>query len=94
MEKATLDFINSFGFELVSCIFLSLNIIALYRDKVVKGLSLLSAGFYATWACWNVFYYFHLDQPASFWVAIPVAVLTTWWIVLAWWYRHTNKLNQ
>lgn len=92
MEKETLDLINSLGFEVLSCIFLSLNIYSLYRDKVVKGVSLGSAAFYAAWSCWNVYYYFSLSQSLSFYAGIGVATLTTWWVVLALWYRHNNKL--
>ena len=87
MEKTTLDFINSVGFEILSCLFLSFNIWSLYRDKIVKGISLSSGAFYATWATWNVFYYWSLNQPLSFWAGILVATLTTWWIVLAIYYK-------
>jgi hypothetical protein len=92
MEKSTLDLINSLGFELLSCLFLALNIHSLYRDKVVKGISLPSGAFYAAWATWNVFYYFSLSQPISFYAGILVATLTTWWIVLAVWYKHKSKV--
>jgi hypothetical protein len=88
MEKSALDLINSLGFELLSCVFLSLNIWSLCRDKVVKGVSLVSAGFYASWAWWNVYYYFSLDQSFSFYAGILVAILTSWWIILAVKYRH------
>jgi hypothetical protein len=92
MEKETLDLINSFGFEILSCVFLSLNIWSLYKDKIVKGISLSSAAFYASWSCWNVYYYFALDQSFSFYAGILVAILTSWWILLALWYRHCHKL--
>ena len=91
MEKSTLDLINSLGFELLSCVFLSLNIWSLCRDKVVKGVSLISAAFYASWAWWNVYYYFSLNQPLSFCAGILVAILTSWWIILALRYRHQKK---
>ena len=88
MEKTTLDLINSLGFELLSCLFLSLNIWSLFRDKTVKGISLTSAAFYATWSTWNVFYYFSLNQPLSFYAGVLVAILTTWWILLAVYYKY------
>ena len=87
MEKTTIDIINSIGFESMSCIFLSLNVVALYKHKVVKGISITSSSFFALWAIWNVFYYFSLDQRFSFMVAVLVAVLSSWWCVLAIWYR-------
>ena len=87
MEKTVLDLINCLGFELASCVLVTLNILSLYKDKVVRGISLMSAGFYACWAWWNVFYYFSLCQTFSYWAGILVAVLTTWWIVLAVYYK-------
>jgi hypothetical protein len=91
MEKSALDLINSVGFELLSCIFLSLNIWSLCKDKVVKGISLASAAFYASWAWWNVYYYLSLSQIFSFSAGILVAILTSWWIILALLYRHQKK---
>lgn len=85
------DLINSFGFELASCLFLSLNIYSLYRDKIVKGMSVLSMAFYNSWAIWNVFYYYSINQSWSYYIGVAVAILTTWWTVQAIWYCHKNK---
>jgi len=85
------DLINSFGFELASCLFLSLNIYSLYRDRIVKGMSMLSMAFYNSWAIWNVFYYYSINQSWSYYIGVAVAILTTWWTVVAIWYCHKNK---
>ncbi len=36
------------------------------KDKQIHGVSLLSVVFFTTWGLWNMFYYPHLDQWASF----------------------------
>lgn len=91
MEKTILDFINAIGFEGMSCLFLTFNLRQLYVDKVVRGISLMSCGFYAIWACWNIFYYWSLNQPLSFYFGILVAILSVWWIILAVLYRMINS---
>lgn len=91
MEKTTLDLINSLGFELFSCLFISLNLISLYRDKTVKGMSSLSMLFYMTWALWNIYYFFSLNQLVSGWLAVCYAILCVWWTIVAVYYRHKNK---
>ena len=87
------DLINSFGFELVSCLFLSLNIYSLYRDKIVKGMSVLSMAVLQLMGdmerVW--FYYYSINQSWSYYIGVAVAILTTWWTVQAIWYCHKNK---
>ena len=71
-----------------------LNILTLYKDKTVKGISLASMLFYAFWALWNVYYYYALDQQSSCDIGIVVAILSTWWIVLALRYRNYDLLEE
>jgi hypothetical protein len=44
-------------FEFVSSLFCLLNIIQLYKDKQVKGVSIIATTFFMSWGAWNVFFY-------------------------------------
>jgi hypothetical protein len=39
---------------------------ALYRDKKIAGVSIPATAVFFAWGLWNLFYYPHLDQWASF----------------------------
>ncbi|WP_167632472.1 hypothetical protein [Mariprofundus ferrooxydans] len=49
------------------------SILALLRDRQVRGMSLLTPLFFTSWGFWNIFYYPHLDQ---FWSAAAAVLLT------------------
>jgi hypothetical protein len=59
------DLINS-AFEAIGGLFILNHCRVLYRDKQVKGVSKLSTAVFFVWGIWNLFYYPHLDQWASF----------------------------
>lgn len=73
------DFING-AFETAGGFFILLSVIKLHREKMVRGVSWLHAGFFATWGYWNLFFYPHLDQWLSFWGGLFLVAVNTWWL--------------
>jgi len=62
----------------------------LYRDKLVRGVSVVSTAFFAAWGFWNLWYYPHLGQPWSGALAVGVCGANLLWIVLMVWYRDRD----
>jgi hypothetical protein len=73
------DLING-AFESSGAIFISLSIIKLWRDKRVRGVSWIHAGFFSAWGYWNLFYYPHLGQWLSFFGGIAIVLTNTFWM--------------
>lgn len=80
------DFINCL-FEFSGGIFVWLNVLRLYQHKTVKGVSLLSFFFFATWGYWNLHYYTSLNQTWSFVAAAIAVAADSVWVMLAMRYR-------
>jgi len=88
--QVTPDLING-CFELFSALLLLLNIRIILKDKTVKGVSLIPAGFFLSWSVWNIYYYSHLDQWFSFYGGIILLVVNTTWMGLALYYRRKER---
>jgi uncharacterized membrane protein YfcA len=84
------DVVNGI-FEAAGGAFVALNVRRLLKDKTVAGVSLPTAGFFAAWGYWNIFYYPHLDQWWSFAGGLTVTIGNTVWIALAMWYRRKER---
>lgn len=78
-------------FELVGGVFVSCNVWRLYHDKKVRGVSMVAIAFFATWGCWNLYYYPSLDQWWSAVGALPVALATTFWLAQMIYYTRKEK---
>ena len=59
------DFINGM-FEVVGGAMVFDHCRALYRDKELKGVSILATSVFFTWGLWNLYYYPSLGQWLSF----------------------------
>ena len=77
------DFINGFIFELLGAVVVWLNVRTLMRDRVVAGVSWWAFAFFVAWGCWNMYYYPHLGQWASFIGAVLVVLANLTWCILA-----------
>lgn len=84
------DYING-AFEMLSGIFLLLNCFKVYKDKQVKGVSMLSTAFFTTWGFWNLYYYPSLNQTASFYGGLLIVSANSLWLGLMWKYRSKNN---
>ena len=86
------DYINGF-FELFAGLAGWLNVYTIYKDKQIKGVSILSAIFYNFWGIWGLWYYPHLNQWASFFGTLILFFANIAWITLAVYYRKNNDLD-
>ena len=68
-----------------------LNVAVLYRAKEVRGVSVSAFAFFAAWGVWNLYYYPHLNQWASFVGGVPLACANVAWVVLAVIYRRRKS---
>jgi len=84
------DAING-AYELGGGLFLLYNCFRLYQDKEVKGISIGTTAFFASWGYWNLFYYPHLHQWLSFLGGILVVGTNTAWVVMAIYYTRKKK---
>ena len=84
------DTING-TYEFLGGLFLLQNCYRLYQDKEVKGVTLISAAFFATWSWWNLYYYPSLNQWISFFGGLLIALTNATWVVMAIYYTHKNN---
>lgn len=84
------DLINGI-FELCGCLFILNHCRVLYRQKMVRGVSLVSTIFFAAWGFWNLFYYPHLGQWISFAGGIGIVAANTLWIALMIYYLSAER---
>lgn len=55
----------------------------------LRGVSLISILFFTAWGAWNLYYYRHLNQPASQFAAGGLLVANGAWLILYVYYRLT-----
>lgn len=84
------DLINGL-FELFGGVFILNHCRALYRDKKLKGVSIISTIFFAAWGFWNLFYYPHLDQWISFAGGLLIVSANTLWIGMMLYYARKER---
>lgn len=80
------DLVNGL-FEFVGSIFLWMNVVKLYRDKMLRGYDWRSTAFFSAWGFWNLVYYPSLDQWASFTGGCSIVLANTIWLILMFKYR-------
>ncbi|MFA5376521.1 MAG: hypothetical protein WC455_12315 [Dehalococcoidia bacterium] len=85
------DMMNGF-FEATGGFFILTSIIKLYRQKMVRGVSWIHAGFFAGWGYWNLYYYPHLDQWLSFTGGLIIVTANTVWLGQLIWYTVKEKV--
>ena len=81
-------------FEFGGALFLLLNVIRLFKDKRVAGVSVATVAFFGIWGVWNLFYYPSLEQWASFVAGIAVVIANSAWVVLALYYKFRKEAHQ
>ena len=85
-----MDSINGI-FGTVGCVFVMLNVLRLYRDKRVRGVSVVAVGFFTVWSFWSLLYYQSLSQWASAIGAGGVAAANTVWLVQVIYYKRRER---
>ena len=76
--------------ELGGSLFIFNHCAALYRDKILKGVSLISTVYFFGWGVWNLFWYPSLGQPYSFYGGIAIMLANITWIAMMCYYKFTN----
>lgn len=84
------DVINGV-YEALAGVFLGLNCLTLYRDKKVRGVSVIATAFFSSWSWWNLYYYPNLNQWASFVGGLVVVWFNTLYIVMMVYYIRKEK---
>lgn len=84
------DLLNGL-FEGFAGMFVLLNIIQLYKDKQLKGISITSIIFFTLWGFWNTIFYPMNDLFYSFIGGLFVTSLNLIWIVQILYYKKLNK---
>lgn len=82
----TPDLINAM-FETAGGTMVWLNVLAIRRDQQVKGIEPWAIALMTLWGCWNLWYYPHLGQWASFWGGLVIVSANVAGLWLAWVYR-------
>ena len=85
----TPDQFNSI-FEVAGGLLLIVNCWRLYKDKIVRGVSVPVTMFFTTWGFWNLVYYPYLDQWYSFVGGIVIATANLVWVSMAIYYGVRN----
>lgn len=78
-------------FELLGGIFVMLHCIRLYKDKKVRGVSFIATAYFALWGFWNIHYYPHLEQWASFVGGLLIVAMNTLWIFMIIYYIRKER---
>lgn len=84
------DFING-AFELVGGLMVFDHCRHLYRDKVLKGVSVLATSVFFAWGVWNLYYYPHLDQWMSFVGGLVIVSGNCLWLALMFYYARVYR---
>jgi hypothetical protein len=80
------DLINSV-FEAGGACLLWLNVVRLYKDKRLLGVSILPTAWYTLWGFWNIHRYSHLGQSLSWFAAFGCIVVNLICVGMALRYR-------
>lgn len=89
----TNDLVNGL-FEFAGAIFILNNIRLLFKQREVKGVSVLSTLYFTSWGLWNLYYYPSLNQPWSFWGAVALAGTNAAWVGMMVYYNYFDKKNE
>lgn len=81
------DLMNA-AFEAGGGVLVFANVRTLYRHKMVRGVDWRVTAFFTAWGAWNLFYYPHLDQWASFVGTAVITAANAAWLTLLCRYRR------
>lgn len=84
------DYING-TYELLGGFFLLYNCLVLYRQKQVRGISVLATVFFTSWGIWNLYYYPSLNQWVSFTGGCLIVIANTIWVSMMIYYVYKEK---
>jgi len=86
----TPDFFNGL-FEFTGALMLARNVLAIYRDKLVRGVHWLPTLFFTAWGFWNLYYYPSLAQWWSFAGGVAIVAVNAVWFALMIYYLWRER---
>lgn len=93
-DSTTPDTINA-AFELFGSVFTLGHCAAIWRDKVVKGVSIPAVVFFTLWGGWNLYYYPHLGQWLSFAGGVALVIANSLYVgLLLWYHKRSVTISQ
>lgn len=78
-------------YEMGGALALAWNCWTTYKDKEIKGLSIISMVFFTSWGYWNLYYYPSLNQWMSTLGAAALVFFNTIWLGQAIYYTRKNR---
>jgi uncharacterized membrane protein YfcA len=87
-----MDAANAF-FEGGGSLFVLNHVRVLLKQRQVRGVSLLSIGFFTLWGVFNIFYYRHLGQSFSWYAGIAVLIANLIYVSLAIYFKRQESQN-
>lgn len=78
-------------FEMFGGLLKIIDIVALYRHKEVKGISMLPVYFFVSWAAFNCWFYPSIGQYWSFIGGLFLFAANGIWVIMALYYKHSNQ---
>lgn len=90
LAQLTPDTING-AYEALGGLMLWRNVRQLYKDKQVRGISVLTTVFFTSWGVWNLYYYPHLDQWLSFAGGLVIVTANVAWVSQMFYYNRKER---
>lgn len=75
------DYITA-SFSVIGMLVIIRSIVLLSKQRMVRGVSLWQAEFFATWSVWNLFFYHSLGLWWSWYGAVGIAVTNVTWVCM------------
>lgn len=67
-------------FELGGAIGIWAHVVQMHKDKLVRGIQWKATALFTAWGFWNLYYYPHLDQWASFLGGLTIVAGNVVWL--------------
>ena len=87
------DAINAL-FELGGAALLALNIRRLFIDRSVKGVSMWPTLFFSLWGLWNLYFYWAVGTPLSWYAGLLLVSVNATWLIAAWGIKHEEAAKE
>jgi hypothetical protein len=86
------DAINA-AFETAGAFLIWLNVFALWKHKILRGMHWAPVVLFVVWGYWNIYYYLYLGQIYSWFAGFGVAIANTIWVALYVYLRRDSWLT-
>jgi len=77
-------------FEMGASIAILAHCFKLYKDKLLRGVSIGATAFFTSWGVWNLYYYPSLGQSISFVAGMAVVFTNVLWLGMMFHYSRRN----